>query len=152
MYLPSPSGWDNEGKINILLENSTTIKSDSEFSEVISKPSIRKPMQRDVETVVAIEDQDFLSKLQIVLNKTSTPSLKQEDIPTGMNASVNTSVQAKTPQSKPPKIGTNPNAPDSTNLKNFFQNLLNKNAPLSSPVTTNANQDSTKDIKNESSA
>lgn len=28
--------------------------------------------------------------------------------------------------------GSNPNAPDSTNLKNFFQNLLNKNAPSTS--------------------
>ena len=72
-----PSGWDNEGKINILLENSTTIKSDSEYSEIISKPSIRKPLYRDVETVFAIEDQDFLSRLQIVLNKATTPTAKQ---------------------------------------------------------------------------
>ena len=34
-------------------------------------------MQRDVETVIAFEDQDFLSKLQIVLNKTAAPSTKQ---------------------------------------------------------------------------
>ena len=33
-------------------------------------------MQRDVETVVAYEDQEFLSKLQILLNKTATPSVK----------------------------------------------------------------------------
>ena len=72
-----PSGWDNEGKINILLENSTTIKSDSEYSDIISKPSIRKPLYRDVETVFAIEDQDFLSRLQIVLNKATTPTAKQ---------------------------------------------------------------------------
>jgi dynein light intermediate chain 1 len=71
-----PSGWDNEGKINILLENSTTIKSDSEYSDVISKPSIRKPLQRDVETAVAQDDQEFLAKLQIILNKASTPSVK----------------------------------------------------------------------------
>lgn len=36
--------------------------------------------------------------------------------------------------------GSNPNAPDSTNLKNFFQNLLNKNAPSSNvtPVPTSS--------------
>ena len=72
-----PTGWDNEGKINILLENSTTIKSDSEYSDIIPRPSLRKPAQRDVETVIAVEDQDFLSKLQLVLNKASTPSVKQ---------------------------------------------------------------------------
>lgn len=72
----SPSGWDNEGKINILLENSTTIKSDTSFSEIIYKPSIRKPLQRDVETVIAYEDQEFLSKLQLLLNKTATPTVK----------------------------------------------------------------------------
>jgi len=33
-------------------------------------------MQRDVETVVAQDDQEFLSKLQIILNKASTPSVK----------------------------------------------------------------------------
>ena len=73
---PRPSGWDNEGKINILLENSTTIKSDTSFSEIISKPSLRKPTQRDVETIIAYDDQDFLSKLQIFLNKTAAPIAK----------------------------------------------------------------------------
>ena len=33
-------------------------------------------MQRDVETVVAQDDQEFLAKLQIILNKASTPSVK----------------------------------------------------------------------------
>jgi hypothetical protein len=74
----SPSGWDNETKINILLENSPTIKSDSEYSDVIAKPSnIRKPLQRDVEIVTAIEDQEFLAKLQIIFNKSATPNMKQ---------------------------------------------------------------------------
>ncbi len=59
------------------MENSTTIKSDSDYSDIISKPSIRKPLYRDVETVFAIEDQDFLSRLQIVLNKATTPTAKQ---------------------------------------------------------------------------
>ena len=41
----------------------------------------------------------------------------------------------KTPH-KPPVLKNNPNQPDSTNLKNFFQNLLNKNAPT--PANTSA--------------
>jgi len=137
-----PSGWDNEGKINILLENSTTIKSDSDYSEIISKPSIRKPLYRDVETVYAIEDQDFLSRLQIVLNKATTPIAKQDDPNPSSNGSNNTPSSIKTPVKPPPMVikGSNPNAPDSTNLKNFFQNLLNKNAPSSNvtPVPTSS--------------
>jgi hypothetical protein len=31
-------------------------------------------MQRDIETVIAQDDQDFLSKLQILFNKSATPS------------------------------------------------------------------------------
>lgn len=159
-----PSGWDNEGKINILLENSTTLKSDSDYAEIIGKPSIRKPLQRgDVETVVAVEDQDFLSRLQLVLNKNSTPSVKQDDLssPT-INASASQSAQAhKTPHKPASQVlkGANPNAPDSTNLKNFFQNLLNKNAPsntATTPVSVNqAGQESSgsaKQEKNESNA
>lgn len=49
--------------------------------------------------------------------------------------------------------GANPNAPDSTNLKNFFQNLLNKNAPsntATTPVSVNqAGQESSGSVKQE---
>ena len=60
--------------MNILLENSATIKSDSDYTEIISRPTIRKSTPREVETVLAIEDQEFLSKLQVLLNKTSSTS------------------------------------------------------------------------------
>lgn len=59
--------------MNILLENSATIKSDSEYSEIIQRPTTMRsrvaPRGGDVETVQASEDQDFLAKLQVVLNK-----------------------------------------------------------------------------------
>ena len=58
--------------MNILLENSATIKSDSEYSEIIARPTIRKAMPREVETVLASEDQEFLSKLQVLLNKNAS--------------------------------------------------------------------------------
>lgn len=137
-----PSGWDNEGKINILLENSTTIKSDTQFSEIIYKPSIRKPLPRDVETVVAYEDQEFLSKLQILLNKTATPAVKSDDLASMVSNPGPSPVSLgggahKTPH-KPPVLKNNPNQPDSTNLKNFFQNLLNKNAPTPASTTSPA--------------
>jgi hypothetical protein len=58
--------------MNILLENSATIKSDSDYNEIIAKPTIRKAMPREVETVQSSEDQEFLSKLMVVLNKNAT--------------------------------------------------------------------------------
>lgn len=133
-----PSGWDNEGKINILLENSTTIKSDSDYSEIIPKPTIRKSLPREVETIIANEDQEFLAKLQILLSKSTTPSGKaQEEMSPSMQMGGPT---FKTPQ-KPPLLkgpSTTGTDRDSTNLKNFFQNLLNKNAPSNAPVTSSA--------------
>ena len=73
-----PFGWDNAAKMNILLENSATIKSDSPYADVIARPTTRKPMQRDTDVVMAQDDQEFLAKLQILLNKVSpsTPSTK----------------------------------------------------------------------------
>jgi hypothetical protein len=55
--------------MNILLENSATIKSDSDYADIIAKPTIRKAMPREVETVQSSEDQEFLSKLMVALNK-----------------------------------------------------------------------------------
>ena len=52
-----------------------------------------------------------------------------------MNMATTSPPVIKTPH-KPTAIKpNNPNAPDSTNLKNFFQNLLNKNAPTSTSVS-----------------
>ena len=124
------------------MENSTTIKSDTEYSEIIYKPSIRKAIQRDVETIIANEDQEFLSKLQILLNKNTTTAVKAEDMGSmqQMNMTTTSPPVLKTPH-KPTAIKpNNPNAPDSTNLKNFFQNLLNKNAPSSTTASNTAPQ------------
>ncbi|KAL8575944.1 hypothetical protein ACOMHN_027342 [Nucella lapillus] len=61
-----PSGWDNEKKISILYENMSSVKSDDTLEEVIVKPILRKPVQRDAE-VVAEDQQMFLTKMQAVL-------------------------------------------------------------------------------------
>lgn len=77
LLLKSPSGWDNESKINILMENSATLKSDSDYAEIITKPSIRKSMPgRELETILSTDDQEFLAKLQIILNKSTAPPTK----------------------------------------------------------------------------
>lgn len=129
-----PSGWDNESKINILLENITSIKVDSDYTEIISKPSIRKPLQRDNEVIIsATDDQDFLSKLQIQLNKAASPSVKQEEIQS--NTPITATTSPKTPPHKTPTKSSTA-GPDSNNLKSFFQNLLAKNAPNNNTNTS----------------
>ena len=48
----------------------------------------------------------------------------------------------KTPH-KATALKSNPNQPDSTNLKNFFQNLLNKNAPAAPVANSTISNEST---------
>lgn len=95
---------------------------------------IRKSLPREIETILASEDQEFLAKLQILLSKSATPSVKSEEIsPSLPNPQV-----FKTPQKSPLLKGpsTTGSDRDSTNLKNFFQNLLNKNAPSNSSLSS----------------
>ena len=66
-------------------------------------------------------------------------SISQQNI---SNAATGTTI--KTPH-KATALKSNPNQPDSTNLKNFFQNLLNKNAPAApaNSASTSSLSDST---------
>jgi hypothetical protein len=64
----SPAGWDNEKKISILYENMASMKPDDSYDEVIAKPVMRKPIQREVE-VLAEDEQAFLMKQQMQLTK-----------------------------------------------------------------------------------
>jgi hypothetical protein len=124
VYFSRPAGWDNESKINILNENNNSFKGDNSFTDIILRPNNRKTLQRDYELVQAIDDQEFLSKLQILLNKATTTPVKQEEISSVPTAIPSTPISTTTP----PRVSSR-QTPDSTNLKSFFQNLLNKNAP-----------------------
>ena len=53
---------------------------------------------------------------------------------TSMNTTTSTPPSLKTPHKPPIHKGPASTGTDSTNLKNFFQNLLNKNAPTT-PVS-----------------
>lgn len=149
--------------MKILVENITNIKITGNYSDVIPKPDIRKPLQRDEgKTIEAIEDQEFLSKLQIQLNKVASPSVKPVTIAFNIceimiklyinfNELFNKEEMVIQPNSSPttPKTTTlkTPSksaagAPDSTNLKSFFQNLLAKNAPNANTVANNVLQTS----------
>ena len=50
---------------------------------MIARPSIaRKPLQRDLDAhaILAQDDQEFLAKLQLQLNKSSTPSVNNKQM------------------------------------------------------------------------
>lgn len=52
-----------------------------------------------------------------------------------MTSTTSTPAVLKTPHKPAAHKSANANGTDSTNLKNFFQNLLNKNAPSSASMT-----------------
>ena len=86
-----PAGWDNPKKADILLENLHRLKPADNYADVFVKPVVRRvsslprpllvvservllqPMQRDNEIVTAEDDQEFLSKLQLTLNRAASP-------------------------------------------------------------------------------
>ncbi|WAR12001.1 DC1L2-like protein [Mya arenaria] len=72
-----PAGWDNDKKIAILHENLQNIKPTDAYEDVIAKPIVRKPVQRDAE--VTVEDvQLFLMKQQSHLSKAPSPGAAGE--------------------------------------------------------------------------
>ena len=62
IHADRPAGWDNDKKINILYENMQSVKPDDDYSDVISRPTLRKIAPREAETH-AEEEQHFLSRL-----------------------------------------------------------------------------------------
>ncbi|UJR30036.1 hypothetical protein I4U23_017581 [Adineta vaga] len=69
-----PAGWDNTKKAEILLENLHRLKPTDHYSDVFVKP----PLQRDNEVVTAEDDQEFLARLQLTLNRASSPGRSEE--------------------------------------------------------------------------
>lgn len=136
-----PSGWDSENKIAILYENIKSANPDDSYSEVIMKPLVRKPMQREAE-VQADEDQRFLDKLNIALQQlpTNAPShakttpLKSD---TRRLSTGPTSASKKVEPGKGISMSGNEGV-----LHNFFNSLLNKKSgPASSPSAPRATPD-----------
>ncbi|XP_076470697.1 cytoplasmic dynein 1 light intermediate chain 2-like isoform X2 [Babylonia areolata] len=132
-----PSGWDNEKKISILYENMTTVKPDDALEDVIVKPVIRKPVQRDAE-VVAEDEQTFLMKLQTVLAKQPAPGGSPAG-PSGEGTPTRTArpqtqrtpgdrpgAQTSPMRGKDNKSGGPAGQATEGMLANFFNSLLNK--------------------------
>ncbi|WAR12082.1 DC1L2-like protein, partial [Mya arenaria] len=76
-FVVEKDSWDNDKKIAILHENLQNIKPTDAYEDVIAKPIVRKPVQRDAE--VTVEDvQLFLMKQQSHLSKAPSPGAAGE--------------------------------------------------------------------------
>ncbi|KAI5705308.1 hypothetical protein M8J75_013731 [Diaphorina citri] len=75
-----PSGWDNMKKIGILYENMQSIKPDDYYTDVITKPIVRKPISREQDTLVE-DEQSFLARQLALLqqNPAANPTTRQDN-------------------------------------------------------------------------
>ncbi|CAD5117211.1 DgyrCDS6007 [Dimorphilus gyrociliatus] len=121
-----PSGWDNEKKISILYENMTSMQPSDNFEDVIAKPIVRKPTQRENE-VAAEDEQTFLMRQQTQITKPATPG-REAPIRSGLKNSP-ASRQSPSSSAGPKKDALKGAQPDTGNgvLASFFNSLLSKN-------------------------
>lgn len=128
-----PAGWDTEKKISILNENLASVKPEDLYEDVLSKPVVRKPIQKDAE-VIAEDEQVFLMRQQSQLAKQPAPGCGSE---TPLRSSPGVSKGTPSPRASPGASGSP--TPGSTRkldscktassegmLANFFNSLLSK--------------------------
>ena len=77
----SPAGWDSDKKISILYDNLQSMKPDEDYSDIISRPTLRNVAPREAE-MHAEEEHNFLSRLQQQLQQ-------QPPAPAGIAGAVN---------------------------------------------------------------
>ncbi|CAF1415598.1 unnamed protein product [Adineta steineri] len=130
-----PAGWDNPKKADILLENLHRLKPTDNYSDVFVKPIVRRPLQRDNEIIAAEDDQEFLAKLQLTLNRAASPGRADE---TATPVHTRTSGVSGGIGSQTPSVaGRSRNQPSTTPggantaanegaLANFFNSLLTR--------------------------
>ncbi|CAF1195032.1 unnamed protein product [Adineta steineri] len=130
-----PAGWDNPKKADILLENLHRLKPTDNYSDVFVKPIVRRPLQRDNEIINAEDDQEFLAKLQLTLNRAASPGRADE---TATPVHTRTSGVSGGIGSQTPSVaGRSRNQPSTTPggantaanegaLANFFNSLLTR--------------------------
>ncbi|CAF3954621.1 unnamed protein product, partial [Rotaria magnacalcarata] len=127
-----PAGWDNPKKVDILLENLHQFQSTDNYTDIFVNPADKRPPKRDDEIIMAEDDQEFLSKLQLTLNRTASPTTTDENATpmhtrtSGTSAAGNSQTssatgRSRTQQSVTPGAGSNEGA-----LANFFNSLINK--------------------------
>lgn len=140
-----PSGWDNEKKIAILYDGMNNMRPDDNYNDIITKPVVRKSIQREVE-ISADDEQVFLLKIQGQIAKQpvasagGTPTATQRESPVRLTSpagpakptmsprAVSAAGAAATPMKKDAAGGKlNPATNDTGVLANFFNSLLSKN-------------------------
>jgi len=158
-----PAGWDNDKKINILNENMQSMKPEDDFSDVITRPTIRKIAPREAE-IHAEEEQTFLSRLlqQLQQQQPTTGGAINGAVstssPVGVSASTNPAtatpirgvvgvqkpVDRRSSSSAIPNQVGSPKKMDGTKggitgtsegvLANFFNSLLKKSSTTTPPT------------------
>jgi len=145
-----PAGWDNPKKADILIESLHRLKSTDSYSDVFVKPVVRRPLQRDNEIITADDDQEFLARLQLTLNRAASPGRADENATpvitrNTMTSGVSSGIGSQTP-SMPGRPRNQPSttpggsstAANEGALANFFNSLLTRKS--GGPVTpTTAN-------------
>jgi len=127
-------------KAEILLENLNRFKSTDNYSDVFVKPAVQWPLQRDNEIITAEDDQKFLARLQLTLNRAGSPGRGDENVTpmhtrsqSGGPGSQTHSVSGR--QTKP--LNINPSDPNRAinegPLAKFFTGLLQRKSV--GPVT-----------------
>ncbi|XP_022240059.1 cytoplasmic dynein 1 light intermediate chain 2-like [Limulus polyphemus] len=152
-----PSGWDNNNKISILYENITSVSPDSRYSDVIIKPIIRKPIQREME-VTTEDDQTFLVKQQALLSQQVPTSGRPPEpairSPAGVQKTSDRRLSGSPIGQGSPKTldGAKAAAGNEGVLQNFFNSLLSrKTGPGSgSPVSPRTSDKSA--VRNDAAA
>uniref|UniRef100_A0A8D9DQ38 Dynein light intermediate chain n=2 Tax=Cacopsylla melanoneura TaxID=428564 RepID=A0A8D9DQ38_9HEMI len=156
-----PSGWDNMKKVGILYENMQSIKPDDYYTDVISKPIVRKPTTREPDVLVE-DEQGFLGRMLGLLqqnpaaNVTPRPdnSLPQIRTPVGVQKTGDRRMsnspggvimgQGGTNSPKkmidPTKVGATSPGGEGV-LANFFNSLLLKKTAQSPLIKTNGELD-----------
>ncbi|XP_076812295.1 cytoplasmic dynein 1 light intermediate chain 2-like [Clavelina lepadiformis] len=133
-----PIGWDSEKKISIVSDNLTNFNVSDPFNTVISRPPQSRMLSHDSMKEITVEDeQTFLAKAQVVLNKAPASTkpaagdaaamrskirVAQDPGRIGFNALPGSGTSPKTGK---PEVGK-PGASNERMLANFFNSLLNK--------------------------
>ncbi|CAF1197504.1 unnamed protein product [Didymodactylos carnosus] len=136
-----PNGWDNEKKTDILLENLHKIKPMDNYSDIFSKPVIRRPLQRDTEIITAEDDQEFLTKLQSTLNRTASPARTEDNTHTPLMPSratagtIGSQSSNSVPNSRRVAGPSTPNTSNEGALAVFFNGLLTRKSVPGTPTT-----------------
>ncbi|CAM2698002.1 unnamed protein product [Rotaria socialis] len=127
-----PAGWDNPKKVDILLENLHHLKSTDNYTDIFVNPAVKRPLKRDDEIIMAEDDQEFLSKLQLTLNRTASPTRTDENVTPmhtrsgSISAASNSQTLSATGRSRTQQSVTPGAASNEGALANFFNSLINK--------------------------